>query len=266
MHWCGTGAIACQGSDRRLVEFRGTRKPPGLAPCSRPLRLVHVGNRSSAPAIPCADRSVGLQYTTVGLYRVKLNMSAKDEADFFTGLGYWTRANPEQCLLATRGKPPRRAKDVRRLVVERRREHSRKPDVVRDRIERLVDGPYLELFARETKLGWDCWGDQADLFDNGRRPARRQPSKLTDAVQARLSDTGQPDRVATLENCRWTATDLTADLPTRRGEGVIRPTAMTAARNARPMPAAQTWCRSSQGDRPPPGWSLNRKARRGKPF
>jgi N6-adenosine-specific RNA methylase IME4 len=50
-----------------------------------------------------------------------------------------------------------KAKDVRRLVVERRREHSRRPDCVRERIERLVAGPYLELFARETKEGWDCW-------------------------------------------------------------------------------------------------------------
>jgi len=85
---------------------------------------------------------------------VKLNAAAKAETDYFTGLGYWTRANPEQCLLATRGKPPRRAKDVRRLVVDRRREHSRKPDVVRDRIERLVDGPYMELLpVRRSAAG-----------------------------------------------------------------------------------------------------------------
>jgi N6-adenosine-specific RNA methylase IME4 len=72
-------------------------------------------------------------------------------------------------------------KDVRRLVVERRREHSRKPDCVRERIERLVAGPYLELFARETKEGWECWGDQVALFDNGAVPTRRQPSRLVDA-------------------------------------------------------------------------------------
>jgi hypothetical protein len=35
------------------------------------------------------------------------------------------------------------------------------------RIERLVKGPYLELFAREKKPGWDCWGNQAGLFDAG---------------------------------------------------------------------------------------------------
>jgi len=120
----------------------------------------------------------GFEYKTVGFYWAKLNSSPRNGADFFTGLGYWTRANPEQCLLATRGKPSRRARDVRRLVVEARREHSRKPDCIRERIERLVAGPYLELFARETKPGWDCWGDQIALFDRGSVPTRRQPSRL----------------------------------------------------------------------------------------
>jgi N6-adenosine-specific RNA methylase IME4 len=49
---------------------------------------------------------------------------------------------------------------------------------VRERIERLVAGPYLELFARETKPGWHCWGDQAGLFDHGVVATRRQPSRL----------------------------------------------------------------------------------------
>jgi len=49
---------------------------------------------------------------------------------------------------------------------------------VRDRIERLVSGPYIELFARETKRGWDCWGDQLALFDHGPVTTRRQPSRL----------------------------------------------------------------------------------------
>ena len=117
-------------------------------------------------------RTWGFEYKTVGFYWVKLNASPKHGADFFTGLGYWTRANPEQCLLATRGKPPRRAKNVRRLVVESRREHSRKPDCVRERIERLVDGPYIESLARRSRDGtvgvtkWLCliklWLRQGD--------------------------------------------------------------------------------------------------------
>jgi N6-adenosine-specific RNA methylase IME4 len=34
------------------------------------------------------------------------------------------------------------------------------------------------LFARETKAGWDCWGDQVALFDDGATDTRRQPSRL----------------------------------------------------------------------------------------
>src|SRR5713226_2889738 len=77
------------------------------------------------PLLPRAFELIsawGFEYKTVGFYWVKQNASAKSESDYFTGLGYWTRANPEQCLLATRGKPSRKAKDVRRLIVDRRRE------------------------------------------------------------------------------------------------------------------------------------------------
>jgi N6-adenosine-specific RNA methylase IME4 len=126
-------------------------------------------------------RAWGFEYKTLGFCWVKHN---KDPAHFFVGMGYWTRANPELCLLATRGKPPRLAKDVRCLVVNRRREHSRKPDCIRERIERLVPGPYVELFARETKEGWDCWGNQVGLFDHGPVRTRRQPSRLVDARTA----------------------------------------------------------------------------------
>ncbi len=132
-------------------------------------------------------RAWGFVYKTVGFTWVKTNSTrddksttSTDDGGFFTGLGYWTRANPEQCLLATRGAPRRRARDVKRLVVEPRREHSRKPDTIRSRIERLVEGPYVELFARETRPGWDAWGAEVGLFDAGpvktRRPTRPQPS------------------------------------------------------------------------------------------
>jgi len=80
------------------------------------------------------------------------------------GMGYWTRANTEACLLFTRGRPKRINADVRQVIIEPRREHSRKPDCVHDRIERLVEGPYLELFARKLRSGWTCVGDQVDKF------------------------------------------------------------------------------------------------------
>lgn len=88
----------------------------------------------------------------------------KETGDVQMGLGYWTRANTEYCLLATRGKPKRLNADVRQGIIAPRREHSRKPDGIHERIERLVGGPYLELFARQERKGWNVWGNQTDKF------------------------------------------------------------------------------------------------------
>lgn len=87
-----------------------------------------------------------------------------DDKTPFAGLGYWTRANTEPCLLATRGKPKRLKADVRQGIIAPRREHSRKPDEIHGRIERLVAGPYLELFARQERAGWTTWGNEVGKF------------------------------------------------------------------------------------------------------
>lgn len=122
-------------------------------------------------------RAWGFTYKTVGFYWAKLNKSPPPlytERSFFTGLGFWTRANPELCLLATRGHPHRRGRNVRKLIVSPRREHSRKPDEAYARIEALCEGPYLEMFARAPRSGWDVWGHQRDAFADGNNaPARR---------------------------------------------------------------------------------------------
>lgn len=88
----------------------------------------------------------------------------RDDLDGLLGMGYWTRANTEPCLLATRGNPKRLNADVRQAIIAPRREHSRKPDGIHERIERLVAGPYCELFARQKRQGWDVWGNQTDRF------------------------------------------------------------------------------------------------------
>lgn len=85
------------------------------------------------------------------------------------GMGKWTRAGFEQCLLGTRGRPKRLNADVRQVVVDKRREHSRKPEGIHNRIERLVAGPYLEMFAREVRPGWTVWGNQTDKFTEPQR-------------------------------------------------------------------------------------------------
>ena len=99
----------------------------------------------------------GFKYKTVGFTWAKTN---RTKMGFFTGLGYWTRANPEMCLLATRGKPKRNSKSIPQLVVEQRQEHSRKPDIVYNHIENMLDGPYVELFARRKRNNWHSWGNE----------------------------------------------------------------------------------------------------------
>lgn len=112
--------------------------------------------------------SWGFKYKTCAFDWMKANAGQldmlRDDADALMGMGYWTRSNSEPCLLATRGKPKRLNADVRQGIIEPRREHSRKPACVHERIQRLVDGPYLELFARAPRVGWDVWGNQTSKF------------------------------------------------------------------------------------------------------
>ena len=102
----------------------------------------------------------GFRYSTVAFTWAKTGK----HAEWPMGTGYWTRANPEMCLLGVRGAPSRKSKSVRQLIVSPRREHSRKPDETHERIEALVDGPYLELFARQQRPGWTVWGNQTEKF------------------------------------------------------------------------------------------------------
>lgn len=108
----------------------------------------------------------GFTYKTCGFAWLKADPYCllADEKTPSMGMGYWTRANSEVCLLATRGKPKRLKADVRQGIIAPRREHSRKPDEIYGRIERLVAGPYLELFARTTRPNWSSWGDQVGKF------------------------------------------------------------------------------------------------------
>jgi N6-adenosine-specific RNA methylase IME4 len=115
-------------------------------------------------------RAWGFKYSTVAFVWVKLRKKAAGSLfydtvhDFHVGQGYTTRANAEICLLGRRGKPVRLSKAVRQLIVSPLREHSRKPDEARARIESYAAGPRLEMNARQAAPGWDAWGDEIDLF------------------------------------------------------------------------------------------------------
>lgn len=102
----------------------------------------------------------GFEYKTCAFCWVKQNLSGDG---LFMGLGSWTRANSEPCLLAVRGKARRIDAAVRQTVLAPRGRHSRKPPEVRDRIVQLMgDLPRVELFAREKAEGWDSWGNEVE--------------------------------------------------------------------------------------------------------
>jgi N6-adenosine-specific RNA methylase IME4 len=90
-----------------------------------------------------------------------------DETLFAKGMGHTTRQNAEYVVLGRRGSPRRLRKDIHQLMIEPRREHSRKPDEFHRRVERYCSGPYLDLFARERRPGWDVWGNEINKFNNG---------------------------------------------------------------------------------------------------
>lgn len=100
----------------------------------------------------------GFKYKTCGFTWVKRNKVADS---WFFGLGMWTRANAEICLIGTKGKISRVSNKVSQVIDTHLEEHSKKPAIVRDKIVELVgDLPRIELFARQVVDGWDCWGNE----------------------------------------------------------------------------------------------------------
>ena len=101
----------------------------------------------------------GFDYSTAAFVWVKKNKTA--DTPFF-GCGAWTRANSEICLLATRGHVQRLDASISQIIEAPIEEHSKKPDIVRELIERLVGKlPRIELFCRHPAVGWDIWGNEA---------------------------------------------------------------------------------------------------------
>lgn len=102
----------------------------------------------------------GFKYKTLGFSWIKTNK--KNKKPFF-GIGFYTKSNCEVCLIGIKGKPGKiiKSNKVSSCIISERREHSRKPDEVRERITELVGQvPKIELFARQSADGWGCWGNE----------------------------------------------------------------------------------------------------------
>ena len=105
----------------------------------------------------------GFQYKTIAFIWIKKSVNGKT----VNMLAPWTMKGAEICLLGTRGtmtkyKAVNNIKQVHEAV---RREHSRKPDIIRDEIARMFpECRKIELFARTAMPGWDAWGNEVEKF------------------------------------------------------------------------------------------------------
>ena len=120
------------------------------------LWVVH----SKLPTALQVMESWGFRYSTVAFEWFKQTSTGKPVCF----MGAWTCGGAiELCLLGRKGSVPRIAKNVHKLIIAPRQEHSRKPDEVRERIVTLIgDLPRIELFARQKVKGWDCWGNEVE--------------------------------------------------------------------------------------------------------
>jgi len=105
----------------------------------------------------------GFEYITVGFVWVKTQKDGNVRMD---GVGNYTMANSEICLIGRKGKYWRNETGIKQVVLHPRMEHSKKPEEVRKRIVNLFgDLPRIELFAREKSDGWTSIGNDIDGVD-----------------------------------------------------------------------------------------------------
>lgn len=118
--------------------------------------------------VPNALLAEGLQVMKAWGFTYKTNLIwykiRKDGGPDRRGVGFYFRNVTEIILFGTRGKSARTldpGRSQENIIIKQKREHSRKPDEQYELIEKCSWGPFLEMFARGKRDGWDCWGNQA---------------------------------------------------------------------------------------------------------
>lgn len=134
--------------------------------CDIPVQSVAAANSHLYLWVPNALLAEGLQVMRAWGFTYKANIVwykvRKDGGPDGRGVGFYFRNVTELVLFGVRGHmrtlaPGRRQTNI---IASRKREHSRKPDQIYDIIEDCSPGPYLELFARFCRQGWDQWGNE----------------------------------------------------------------------------------------------------------
>ena len=111
------------------------------------------------------------------------------------GLGVYLRNASETVLFATRGKAPVLFKGQPNWLFAPLQDHSHKPEEMYEVIERVSPGPYLELFARRHRHGWDSWGNEIDsdiYVPDYPVPRYSESAVLPDGI-SRVTEESQPE-------------------------------------------------------------------------
>jgi N6-adenosine-specific RNA methylase IME4 len=115
---------------------------------------------TTMPCLPNAFQVMdawGFKYKTCAFTWIK----TRKDGEPLRGMGSYTKSNAELCLLGMRGHIKSVDKTVPQILMHPRLGHSVKPPLVRDRIVQLFgDISRIELFARQTVAGWDCFGNE----------------------------------------------------------------------------------------------------------
>lgn len=109
----------------------------------------------------------GFRFVTSGVW---VKRTVKGKLAF--GTGYRLRCASEPFLIGVVGNP-KTERNIRTVIEGPIREHSRKPEEAFLEAERMMPNAFsrLELFSRQSRLGWTTWGDEAGKFDDERAVA-----------------------------------------------------------------------------------------------
>ncbi len=140
------------------------------------IKLLPIDDIADSPShlylwCPNALLQEGLEVMKAWGFKYKSNLiwhkERKDGGSDGRGVGFYFRNVTEMILFGIKGSmrtlPPGRSQV--NYLSTRKREHSRKPDEVFDIVEACSPAPYLELFARFPRNGWDSWGNE-DIEEN----------------------------------------------------------------------------------------------------
>jgi N6-adenosine-specific RNA methylase IME4 len=145
----------------------GLKRAGMRAPVFRPALNSHlycwVTNNHLPSGLWLVD-ALGFRYITLLTW-------AKDRF----GLGQYFRGQTEHLIFAVRGRLPAKVKTCTTLLNSKRGRHSAKPEAAYQAIEDVSPGPYLEMFARTHRPGWDAWGNEVHQVNQQQKePEPRQ--------------------------------------------------------------------------------------------